>query len=563
MTAAARRTDDAAWACEVDLLVVGSGAGGMTAALTAALDGADVLLVEKADTYGGTTAISGGGIWVPNNPTLARAGVVDPANRVIEYLEHISKGSVDRARLAAYVAQGPEMFEMFESRTRQLRFTWCPGYSDYHPEAPGGRPEGRTVECPPFDMRRLGELAQTQRGSTMKVPAGLVITSADYVKLNMLTRTWRGRWTALRLGVTSTANRLLRRRMVSLGQSLVARLRGALADAGVPLWLGTPLLDLVRDEQGRVIGAVVERGGSTYRIRARRGVIVASGGFDHNDDLRKQYLPEPGRADLSGGADTNTGDGILAGQAVGAAVDLMDDAWWMPSIRKPGGRVHSLVSERSIPNSLIVTPEGERFTNEASPYVSFVHDQLATGHSHLWFVMDQVARQRYPFGAVVPGRDLPQDWYDAGLAFRADTVAGLAQLIGAPAATLQTTVDRYNALAREGHDTDHGRGVSAYDRYYGDPTLPNPVLGTVAKAPFVAVRIGAGDLGTKGGLVTDEHARVLDGSGAPIAGLYATGNAAASVMGNDYAGAGATIGPAMVFGYVAARHAARDAGPAA
>jgi 3-oxosteroid 1-dehydrogenase len=545
------------WSHEVDLLVVGSGAGGMTAALTGALAGLDTLLVEKAGVYGGTTAVSGGGIWVPNNPTLERAGIVDPAERVVEYLDHITGGSVLQARLEAYAHHGPAMFRMFRERAPHLDFTWCPGYSDYHPEAPGGRPEGRSVECPPFDLRRLGELADTQRGSSMRVPGGLVITSADYVKLNMLTRTWRGRLTAVRLALRSLVNRVLRRRMVSLGQSLVARLRLSLAEAGVPVWLDTPLLDLVR-EDGVVVGAVVERHGTPYRIRAHRGVIVASGGFDHDEAMRKEYLPEIGRDDLSGGAESNTGDGILAGQTVGAAVDLMDDAWWMPSIRKPEGRVHALVSERSIPNSLIVTPAGERFTNEASPYVNFVHAQIAGGHAHLWFVMDQVARRRYPFGAIVPGKDLPDSWYDGGLAHKAPTLTALAAQIGVPPATLESTVARYNALVETGHDADHGRGDSAYDRYYGDPTLPNPVLGTVAAPPFLAVRIDAGDLGTKGGLLTDEAGRVVDTDGRPIAGLFATGNAAASVMGNDYAGAGATIGPAMVFGYVAALQAAGE-----
>lgn len=545
-----------AWQHEVDLLVVGAGAGGMTAALTGALSRLDTLLVEKAATYGGTTALSGGGIWVPNNPTLERAGITDSEERVVEYLEHITGGTIGRDRLQAYAHHGPAMFRMFEKQTEHLAFSWCPGYSDYHPEAPGGRPEGRSVECPPFDMHQLGELAYTQRGSAMKVPGGLIITSADYVHLNMVTRTWRGRWRALKLGVKSTLNKLRRRQMVSLGQALVARLRISLRDAGVPVWLETPLLDLVRDEDGTVIGAVVERDGAPYRVRARRGVILASGGFDHNEAMRKEYLPEVGRADVSGGADTNTGDGILIGHAAGGALDLMDDAWWMPAVRKPDGRVHSLVSERSIPNSVILSPKGERFTNEASPYVTFVHDQIAHGHGYLWFVMDQTARRRYPFGATVPGADLPQKWYDAGTAHKASTLDELARLTGMDAATLTASVQRWNEIVASGKDTDFGRGESAYDRYYGDPTLPNPVLGTVDNAPYYAVRIEAGDLGTKGGLVTDRLGKVLDADGNAVDGLYATGNVAASVMGNDYAGAGATIGPAMVFGYLAALHAA-------
>ncbi|WP_231123667.1 FAD-binding protein [Nocardioides sambongensis] len=399
-------------------------------------------------------------------------------------------------------------------------------------------------------------MAATQRGNVFSVPGGLVITSADYVKLNMVTRTWAGRWTAFRLGVKATWNRLRRRRLVSLGQSLVARLRSSLVEAGVPVWLDTPLLDLVRDGD-QVVGAVIEHEGHPYRVRARRGVVIASGGFERNEAMRKEYLPEVGRPDVSGGVESNTGDGIVAGQAVGAAVDLMDDAWWMPAVRKPEGRVHSLVSERSIPNSLILTPEGERFTNESSPYVTFVHEQIERGHPYLWFVQDQTARRRYPFGGIVPGTDLPQTWYDAGTAHRADSLAELAGLTGMDPEALESAVERFNDLARAGHDDDHQRGDSAYDRYYGDPTLQNPVLGPLTRAPYYAVRVAPGDLGTKGGLTTDERGRVLDAAGEPITGLYAAGNASAAVMGNDYAGAGATIGPAMVFGYIAARDAAR------
>ncbi|TYL55876.1 FAD-dependent oxidoreductase [Nocardioides sp. BGMRC 2183] len=543
---------------EVDLLVVGSGAGGMTAALTGALEGLDVLVVEKASVYGGSTALSGGAVWAPNNHVLEAAGVTDSEERVLEYVEHITEGRISRARLEALVHEGPAMFEMFRDRTRHLRFAWCPGYSDYHPEAPGGRPEGRSVECPPFDLAVLGELADALPGSAMAVPGGLVLTGADYVKLNMITRTWRGRRTALRLGVQATWNKLRRRRLVTLGRSLIGRLRASLADLDVPLWLDTPLLELVRDETGRVTGAVVERDGASHRIGARRGVVVATGGFDHNEAMRKEYLPEIGQPDVSGGAASNTGDGILAGQSVGAAVDLMDDAWWMPAMRMSTGRVHSFVAERSIPNSLILTPRGDRFTNEAAPYVTFVHDQIDGGHPYLWFVQDQTARRRYPFGGIVPGKDLPTEWYEAGTAHKAASLRRLAEQTGMDAATLEASVARFNELAAAGRDTDHHRGESAYDRYYGDPTLDNPVLGPVDAPPYLAVRIEPGDLGTKGGLLTDERARVVDASGAAIPGLYAAGNASAAVMGNDYAGAGATIGPAMVFGYIAARDAARS-----
>jgi 3-oxosteroid 1-dehydrogenase len=292
------------------------------------------------------------------------------------------------------------------------------------------------------------------------------------------------------------------------------------------------------------------------RIGARKGVILASGGFEHNQEMRQEYLPEGGHDDVSSGARSNTGDGIKAGLALGAAVELMDDAWWMPSIRHPSGAVIPLVSERAIPCSVIVSSDGRRFTNESKPYVTFVHEQLAGKHVPAWFVMDAKARARYVFAQVPQGIPFSRRYYEAGTIHRADTLEALAESIGVPADALTDTINRFNGFAAKGVDEDFHRGESAYDKYYGDPTLPNPCLDTIEKAPYYAVRIEVGDLGTKGGLVTDARARVLREDGSAIEGLYATGNVSAAVMGHEYAGPGATIGPAMVFGYLAARHAA-------
>jgi 3-oxosteroid 1-dehydrogenase len=328
-------------------------------------------------------------------------------------------------------------------------------------------------------------------------------------------------------------------------------MRLAMRDAGVPLRLNTAFRELVV-EDGRVVGAVV---GDGEVIRARKGVLLATGGFEHDLAMRKEHLPEGGQDDVSAGAPGNTGDGIRAGIALGADVDLLDDAWWMPSLIEPrSGDVIVLVAERAIPGAVIVNARGERFTNEASPYVNFVHDQLEGGHVPCWFVMDQKARDRYPFARALPGKRLSRAYYEAGVAHQADTLGELATKLELPG--LVETVERWNSMARRGVDEDFHRGESAYDRYYGDPTLQNPVMDTLEQGPFYAVRLEVGDLGTKGGLVTDEHARVLRADGTAIDGLYATGNTAASVMGNEYAGAGATIGPAMVFGYLAAHHAA-------
>ncbi|TAM87803.1 MAG: FAD-binding protein, partial [Jatrophihabitans sp.] len=439
--------------------------------------------------------------------------------------------------------------------SRWLRFFWVKGYADYHPEAEGGRPAGRTIEAVPFDTRKLGEDERFQRPNSLKGPLGLWVTAKDYHDLAMVKRTWAGRRASLRAAWRVGSNVIRRRHMATGGRALVARLRMALTDAGVPLWLRSPMRELVV-EDGRVIGAVVERDGAPVRVSARRGVLLASGGFDHDPAMRARYLPEGGQDDASAGAQENVGDGIRAGMALGAAVDLMDDAWWMPSVRHPAGPVIPLVSERCIPPSVIVDGSGERFTNESAPYVNFVHDQLAGKHVPAWFVMDAKARSRYPFAQVLPGAPFPKAFYDKQIVFRADTLGALAEQIGVPPAVLAATVERFNGFARTGVDEDFGRGASAYDRYYGDPTLPNPNLDVIGRAPFYAIRLEVGDLGTKGGLVCDEHARVLREDGTLIEGLYATGNTSASVMGNEYAGAGATIGPSMVFGYVAARHAA-------
>jgi 3-oxosteroid 1-dehydrogenase len=376
----------------------------------------------------------------------------------------------------------------------------------------------------------------------------------------MVKRTWKGRKASLVAAWRVASNVIRRRHMATGGRALVARMRMVLKDAGVPLWLKTSMTELIVDDAGAVVGVLAERDGRTVRIGARRGVLLATGGFDHNQDMRAKYLPKHGAPDLSAGARENTGDGIVAGQRLGAAVDLMDDAWWMPSVLHPMGAVIPLVSERCIPPSVIVNGRGERFTNESSPYVNFVHDQLDGGHVPAWFVMDNKAKSRYPFAQVLPGVPFPQGFYDSGVVHKADTLRDLAEQIGVRADTLVATVDRFNGFARTGKDEDFGRGDSAYDRYYGDPTMKNPCLDEITQGPFYAIRCEAGDLGTKGGLVTDADARVLREDGSVIDGLYATGNTSASVMGNEYAGAGATIGPAMVFGYIAAQHAAQVSG---
>ena len=545
-----------AWDHQVDFLVVGTGCGGFTAALTAAAHGLNTLIIEKAGVYGGSTALSGGNIWIPNNPTLRRVGLADSRADVRSYLDAVVGKRVPVANVDAFIDNGPLAMEFLERSSRHLRFQWCTGYSDYHPEAPGGRAHGRTIEPLPFDLKKLGDDEKQLRPAALATPGGLFVTSKEFARLNMVMRTWSGRRAAMRTVGRAVKSLLLRRHMDTLGRALIGRLRLAVKEAGIPLWLNTPLRSLITDDSGTVVGVHASRDGAAIRIGACKGVLLATGGFEHNNEMRKRFLRDGGKDNYSAGSPDNTGDGITAGQAVGGAVDLMDDAWWMPALKRPDGVMSVLVSERSIPRSIIVDQSGRRFVNEAAPYVTFVHQQLAGRHDPIWFVFDRKAKNRYQFGGVMPGQTFPKDWFSSGLMHRAGTLDALAAAIGVPASALCETVRRFNGFVRDGKDPDFGRGDSAYDNYYGDPTLPQPTMDVIDSAPYYAVRIQAGDLGTKGGLVYNANGQVLRGDGTVIDGLYATGNASAAVMGNDYAGAGATIGPAMVFGFIGARHAA-------
>ncbi len=539
---------------EFDVVVCGSGAAGMTAALTAARRGLSALVIEKADRYGGSTARSGGGVWVPCNSVLKRAGVKDSPEQAAAYLAHVAGDGVDEARQRALLEHGPEMLDLVRS-AGPLDFAWVPGYADYYPEAPGGLASGRSVEPRLFDGRVLGAELGHLNPPYLPAPAGVTITQYDYRWLSLGTRHPRAIWVAAKVAIRTARTKLTRRRPLSLGQALAAGLRVGLLGARVPVWLSTPMTGLVVDD-GKVTGVNATRDGSPITIKARRGVLVATGGFERNAAMRAQYQRQPIGTDWTVGSPGNTGDGIIAGQHAGAGLDLMDDAWWGPSIPLTGGPYFCL-AERSLPGCILVNAAGQRFVNEAAPYVDAVHamyDRHTDDKPHIpaWLVTDQRYRNNYVFAGLPPRKSLPRRWYAAGTVFRAETMAELAAQIGVAGDGLAETVERFNGFARSGKDEDYGRGDSAYDRYYGDPRCrPNPNLAPLGMPPFYAIKIVPGDLGTKGGLRTDERARVLKLDGSPIPGLYAAGNASAAVMGHSYAGAGATIGPAMTFGYIA------------
>ena len=539
---------------QFDIVVAGSGAAGLTAALAAAHRGLRVVVIEKAGTFGGSTARSGGGIWVPGNEVLRRAGVADTEEQARAYLAHVA-GDVPPARQQALLAHGPAMVS-FVRRHTPLEFAWVPGYADYYPEAPGGLATGRSIEPVPLNARVLGSELARLNPPYLPAPEGVTITQGDYRWLSLGPRHPRAMLATAKIAGRIARGRLLRQHTLSMGQALAAGLRAGLLTTQVPVWLNTPLtgLEMTGD---RVTGVRVIRDGQPAVVAASRGVVLAAGGFERNAEMRRRYQRPPIGTEWTTGAAGNTGDAIVAGEDAGAALDLMDDAWWGPSVPLPSGPYFCL-AERSLPGCLLVNQAGQRFVNEAAPYVDTVHamyegHSAATPHIPCWLIFDQRYKSTYVFAGRPPGRPFPRRWYEAGAVYRASTLAELAGQIGVDAQGLDKTVARFGEFAQAGSDEDFHRGNSAYDRYYGDPRRrPNPNLAPLDRPPFYAARIVPGDLGTKGGLVTDERARVLRADGSPIPGLYAAGNASAAVMGHSYAGAGATIGPAMTFGYVAA-----------
>ncbi|ODR06064.1 3-ketosteroid-delta-1-dehydrogenase [Mycobacterium sherrisii] len=544
----------------VDLLIVGSGTG-MAAALSAHELGLSVLIVEKAAHVGGSTARSGGALWLPAGPMLRAAG--DTEEAAATYLDAVVAGSAPRARWEAFLSHVCPAVAMLGRQTT-LRFFWARDYSDYHPEEPGGSAAGRTCECHPFDTSLLGAYRTRLEPGLMEAAVPIPTTGADYRWMNLVARVpGKGIPTFAKRLAQGVGGRLLGRHYAAGGQGLAAGLFAGVLRAGIPVWTDAPLLRLHGDGD-RVRGAVVQHGGREVLITARRGVVLATGGFDHSMDMRWKFQSESLGAHLSLGAAANTGDGIRAGQERGGGIGLMDQAWWFPAVAPlPGAAPAVMLAERSLPGSLIVDQHGRRFANESSDYMSFGQRLLGLERSGspvetMWIIFDQHYRNSYVFGAqVFPRMRIPRAWYDAGIAARGDDFAQLAARIGLPVPEFTATINRFNRNAAAGEDPDFGRGRSAYDRYYGDPTIsPNPNLRALTKGPFYAVRMVLSDLGTCGGLTVDHRGRVLREDGAVIDGLWAVGNTATNVFGTTYPGAGATIAQGLVYGYIAARDAA-------
>ena len=553
------------WDKEVDILVIGSGAGGLMSALVGAHNHADVLIVEKADRWGGTSATSGGGIWIPGSDVAKQAGFDDNIDDSFMYLRKLSAANVPDENIRAYVNNASPMLRWLMANT-PVQYMAFP-YPDYHAENPGGSAKGFRTHLPnPLDGKPLGADVRTLRFAS---PAASLFGylnwhfSETYELLyrqkgwmKNLVKNMAKYWLDLPFRLTSRKDRRL-----TLGNALTGGLRMALNKKGVPLWLETPLKELVR-EGDAVTGAVVEKDGKPYRIRARKGIVLAAGGFDKNQAMRDGNAPLYPAARYSGGVTSNTGDSIVAGEAVGAGTMNMQSAWAAPVFYVPGedrGRLCTV--ERALPGCIMVNQSGERFLNEASSY-HIVGQQMARRQAEhgdadpCWMIFDHEYRHKFPMGPLYPL--MPVAMHSKGVRSilkKGRSIEELAGKIGVDPARLSSAIGRFNVNAAKGEDPEFHRGEAAYDKMYGDfRHSPNPCLRPLDKGPFYALPIYPGDIGTNGGLKTNANAQVVSDDGAVITGLYAIGNNAASSMGESYPGAGVTLGPALTFGYVAARH---------
>jgi len=556
---------------ECDALVVGSGAGGLSAATTAARHGLETIVAEKAEVFGGTTARSGGWLWIPCSPVAEAAGVEDSKAAAREYLAHEAGNFFDGDRVDAFLEAGPRMVEWFLAET-ELEFLLGPSFADYHPKAPGGVDGGRSIVAAPYDARGLGRRLKRLRPPLREITLfGMMIGTGEELKhFFNATRSVKSAGVVANLLARWGRDVAVHGRPMRLtnGNALAGRLLKSAADAGVTLWERSPAVELIV-EDGAVVGAVLERKGGRVEVRARKGVVLAAGGFPHDLDRRKELFAHAptGAEHWSPAPDCNTGDGLRLGEAVGgrARSELPNAAAWVPVSRVPwpDGRegVFPHFVDRSKPGVIAVDPSGRRFCNEADSYHDFGQSLMAAkaergwdGPPRAWFVADHRTIKRYGLG-FAKGAPLPLGPYlRSGYLKKGLSPRSLAKAAGFDRDGFEAELREWNGPAAKGEDPAFGKGSTSYNRSLGDPEHggPNPCVAPLRHGPFYAVEVRMGDLGTFAGLATDARARVLR-EGAAIPGLYAVGNDAASVMGGAYPGGGITLGPAMTFGWIAGR----------
>ena len=555
---------------EVDVLVVGTGNGGLTAAIcNYEMGSPDVLIIEKSDKVGGTSATSGGGIWIPVNHYARACGAKDSAEDAKAYLMATLDGEdVPEELIDNYIENGPKMLQFLHDRS-DVRYESLEHYPDYYTNAEGAREGHRSLEPAPIMASELGDnwRNMTWTHHMMRMFNRIHFTQVEAHLLMVQLPGWkkllaRLMWDYVKDIAWRFKTPISRR--LCCGSAGVARLYLSVLKRNIPVELETRFVELIADGD-QVLGAVIEHHGQRTRVRARKGVILASGGFEKNQRLREQHLPAPTNTEWSAGTPGNEGDGLLAGLSLGAKTRLMNGAWWTTTLCVPDEPTPRLaIMEKSFPGSCVVNRAGKRFANESQNYMAFQKALFAT-HSDespnapAWHIFDARFRRNYIVGpmmtqAMKPDWQIPKKWFDTGFVAKANTIRELAEQLGINADGLEETVARMNAFAESGKDEDFGRGDSAYDRYYADPEIkPNPCLATIDEAPFYAMRVEAGDFGTLGGLDTDTAARVKKAEGGVFKGLFAVGNCSAALL-PTYPGPGATLGPAMTMAYQAAKH---------
>ena len=558
------------WDKTVDVVIVGSGNGALCNALcNYEMGSKDLLVIEKTSQYGGTSAIGGGGVWIPCNHYAMAAGADDNIEDAMTYLQHtVPEGAVPREMHRTLLENGPKMLRFLADRTH-ASYISLGEYPDYYSDEPGARLGHRSVEPEPMDITRLSQGGDLLRsGHQMMLMLNMVpITQQEAHIFVAQLKGWMGIAAKLIFGHLLDLPRRLRRqrsRRATCGQAGVARLALSVEERNIPIWLNTEMTELIMAGD-RVVGIRASKEGRELFIRGRKAVVLASGGFERNQEMREQYLPAPTNAAWSSGNAGNTGLPIEKAIACGAAVSGMDGAWWCTMIKVPGEDLPRLsIMEKSYPGSMVVNRQGKRVANESMNYQKYVQEcfnaqQQGIPVDELWHVFDARFRAKYLVGPLMtskmlPDKRLPKHFFDASFLTIANSVEELAEKVGIDPQGLATSIANMNDYARSGDDLEFKRGSFAYDRYYGDPTVsPNNCLAPLERAPYYAIRLYLGDFGTSGGLRTNPNAQVLRQDDSAIEGLYATGNCSAPVL-PSYPGPGATLGPAMTFAYQAAKH---------
>jgi 3-oxosteroid 1-dehydrogenase len=544
-----------------DFVVAGSGGGSMCAALVARAAGKSAVVLEKTSLIGGTTARSGGVLWIPNNPFMAAAGVPDSLEAATAYLDHVVGDRNDTpgaspARRRAFLVEGPRMLDFL---IRQgLKFSRIANWPDYYDEAPGSSVPGRTVVADLFDANTLGDAKKLLRPNFLTLPVPL----EDALKLPHVKKSWDAKKALARMGLRALYAKLTGKNYVTAGAALQGRMMAAALKAGAELRVNTPVRELIVEDD-RVVGVVTERDGKPWRIGARLGVLVNAGGFALNQQMRDTYMPGSSIQHTSV-SEGDTGEMIQEMMRHGAAIAQMDAYVGSPLALPPGAEnwpikpgVQGLTAA---PHAILVDQSGRRYLNEGGSYTEYCRrmeeHNRETPAIPSYAIFDNRAMNNVMIAGTMPGSKKPAEWTEKGFLHSAETIEDLARSLKIDPAVLRSTVDRFNGFVVRNDDADFHRGARAYDRWLGDPfNKPNETLGEISEGPFHAVPVIPGDVGTLGGVVTDDRARVLREDGTPIAGLYATGVSAASVMGRVSPGSGVNIGPAFVWGFIAANDA--------